>query len=422
MQLNRFYALILAVTCAWTLAACGGGSGGAPADVSETPPAPSVAPDQPTYTGTTHDVTSSADSGAGSLRECLSLCVSGDRIEFDDTMSGVTIELNSPLVIDCDIHIQGPPSGDLKISGEGRSRVLEVEPGVTAVIRDLWIQNGSESSAAGIELDGAVLFLERVVIHDNAVSSTVGRGGGIQTLNASTLVMTDCIVQRCEAFNGGGIAHDGGLLIARRCAFVANNTTGNAGAAVVTQARCMFENCIFEGNVAPGGWGGAIFISGGDDDGDVTMIHCTLDNNEAEEGGAIANSEGVLRLFGVAIGAHTTLDPAVNADVHQDLGVLVVRNTYISNGSNTPIVDGIDGNRAGTTAAPLDLGLMSLTDLGGPIPHMILETTSILIDSISPLESLNLDGQPLLEDSSGNTRPAGAASDIGSTEARAELR
>ena len=424
MSSNRSLPLMIAVSCSLLLAACGGGGSPTPDPVVPDPgvpandPTPSVIPTPPTFSGVVHGVTSTSDRGAGSLRECLEQCAAGDQIRFDASLAGSTITLEKPLVITCDVHIRGPAPGVLKISGQNTTRLIEVEAGITAVIQDLWLQDGAESSAAGVLVNGATLFLDCVAIDDHDITSSSGRGGGMQIVNDGTVIMTDCVVQDCSAYNGAGIVVDHGTLVARRCIISDNTTTGNAGAGVLVQDEAYFENCVFCDNKAVGRNGGALAVYADPvhPSGDVTLVHCTLKWNEAENGAAISNNGGTVRLYGVAVDSQSTLDPTIHADIFNTGGVFIVEHSYVANGTNSPLVDGVDGNRVGTHAAPLALGILGLADMGGHLLGLQLDPSSILIDAVPPSDALDVEGQPLLEDSSGNPRPVGLGHDVGATE------
>ena len=63
-------------------------------------------------------VTTTADSGAGSLRQALADANDGDTIQFDAALNGQTIGLTSAeLVIDKNITISGPGPNQLAVRG-----------------------------------------------------------------------------------------------------------------------------------------------------------------------------------------------------------------------------------------------------------------------------------------------------------------
>ena len=106
-------------------------------------------------------VTSTDDSGPGSLREALALAETGDRIVFDASTAARPILLTSgQLILDTDVTIEGLGSSMTIVDGNASSRVFLVGNNVTATISNLTIRNGFEA-------------------HLTAEKLAVGEGGGI---------------------------------------------------------------------------------------------------------------------------------------------------------------------------------------------------------------------------------------------------
>lgn len=85
-------------------------------------------------------VTTTADSGPGSLRQAVADANPGDTITFNLTSPAV-ITLTSPITVDKELMITGPGQTNLAISGGNTTRIFEVTAG-TLRISDLTIQNG----------------------------------------------------------------------------------------------------------------------------------------------------------------------------------------------------------------------------------------------------------------------------------------
>jgi hypothetical protein len=113
-------------------------------------------------------VTSTADSGAGSLRDALAIARDGDTIQFAAALNGQTISLTTAeFVIDKDIAIRGLGRDALAVSKASISEpsfgIFHVLPGHTVVIEGLTIShrydNHGSAFGAGIFNDHATLTL-----------------------------------------------------------------------------------------------------------------------------------------------------------------------------------------------------------------------------------------------------------------------
>jgi len=94
------------------------------------------------------------DSGMGSLRATIAAAAAGDTIKFDTSPGHVTspITLKSgELNIAKNLTIEGPGAGLLAVSGGGKSRVFEVDKGITASFSGLTITGGSAANGAGLK-------------------------------------------------------------------------------------------------------------------------------------------------------------------------------------------------------------------------------------------------------------------------------
>ncbi len=113
---------------------------------------------------TDYVVTSTNDSGPGTLREALGLFEVGDTISFDSMLSG-TITLASDLPpIPFDTNIIGPDSLAVTIDGNSAYQIFEVSNYVT--ITNLVLDNVKTSVAGGAILlnDAGVLTLDQLTI------------------------------------------------------------------------------------------------------------------------------------------------------------------------------------------------------------------------------------------------------------------
>src|SRR5262245_15143972 len=148
-------------------------------------------------------VTSTADSGPGSLRDAIAAATASpgaDEITFQLPGCPCTITLASELEVPGgELTIMGPGAAQLTLSGNHAVRVLRVE------------------AAAKLEVQGVTI----------ADGNTAGlRGGGIH--NSGTLAVSNSTISDNSApsnFGGGGILNSGGT-VSLRNSIVANSLQG----------------------------------------------------------------------------------------------------------------------------------------------------------------------------------------------------
>jgi len=87
-------------------------------------------------------VTSTADSGPGTLRDCLASAA--DTIDATG-VSGTILLTSGELQITHDVTINGPGPANLAVNGNATSRVFHVFAGVTASTSGLTVANGFAS-------------------------------------------------------------------------------------------------------------------------------------------------------------------------------------------------------------------------------------------------------------------------------------
>ena len=316
-------------------------------------------------------VTSTADSGAGTLRAAISAAAPGDTIDF--AVDG-TIALDSELVVDKALRIDGPGARSLRLSGQGGTRVLHVDaPGGEVAIGGLTISDGF---ADGQEpLGGGVL---------------VSRASGVRLTGVALL---DNVAHRSEdvvALGGGVAALRGSLEIARST--VAGNRT------------------------TPDGGGGGVFVGG---PATFAISNSTVTGNDASAGGGLlAGSTGTVTGSTFASNTATSIGPAIG--VIPGSGVTLTGSLITANGCDGAIASG-GGNVADATclaspdatdaiasAAPVS----GLGDHGGPTDTLLPLAGSPAIDrSAGPCPDT---------DQRGVARPQGVGCDAGAVELEAQ--
>ena len=117
-------------------------------------------------------VTTTADSGPGSLRAAIEAVGDGDTIYFDPALNGQTIVLTSgELAINASITIAGPGSNLLTVARNGPAspfRIFHVLPGHAVIIEGLTIRGGGDDGGGGaIRNDLSTLSIRNCIIRES---------------------------------------------------------------------------------------------------------------------------------------------------------------------------------------------------------------------------------------------------------------
>lgn len=282
-------------------------------------------------------VTTTSDSGPGSLRQAIADAAPDDTITFAADLSGQTILLRSTLTLTKDVTITGSTlATSVTLSGNRATRVLAVAPTVRVMIAGLVIADGRSAQGSGLynqgstALDhvhfvrnratsgGGIYNLHQLII-DNSIFSknwaTEGAwwfsyGGGIN--NQGYLQISNSLFAENEAANGGAIgsstpltitqssfrhnraiyggAISGNILSVNASAFVSNQAH-QFGGAINTYSTTTIKDNTFRQNEAA--IGGAIRYFD-----DITVINSTFSANKADSGSALTNG-GSMRAFGI---------------------------------------------------------------------------------------------------------------------------
>lgn len=219
--------------------------------------------------GATLTVTTSADAGAGSLREQIAAAApSGGIIEFAPSLAGQTIVLTSgSLVLSKDLHIVGLGANQLSISGGKQSRVFEIVAGSTVRIAGVTIRDGKTPDNPPLGVDGGGILNRGNLTLDSC------RLTGNQTAAGET----DFSSANFGNGGRGGAVFNGGSLRLIHCQVIGNATGagaqvdtflaghGGAGGGIFndTSATLRMDGCVVSGNQT----GGGAFPSGHGGDG-----------------------------------------------------------------------------------------------------------------------------------------------------------
>lgn len=347
-------------------------------------------------------VTTTADAGAGSLRDALLIAAGNseaDLITFNLPGAGphvISLSTALPRLTET-VSIINDRAGDEPVTiqrstapGTPLFRVLELAPLSNVVITGLTISNGATAApglGAGIFNSASYLTLRRCTVSGNVSAS---QGGGIASGGMATLDATDCTISNNVSQGGGGIySAVSGRTALTNCT-ISNNSAnsggglkndggGGASGPRDTTGELRIKSCTFSGNTARD-FGGAIDDSVKNPD-IISIVNSTITGNTAgyKGGGIIAyngDTGAYLRLGNTIVAGNTSdtgtmgefnghdLAPGVYVtDGHNIVGRAPTNITGA--GSTTGLYDGVKGDQVGTTKAPIDPKLGPLQMNGG---------------------------------------------------------
>ena len=262
------------------------------------------------------------------------------------------------MLIDKDLTIEGPVSGELAISGNNASRVFVITSGNNVTISDVTIQDGNVTSDGGGILNEGTLTLTNSTVSGN---TTTQSGGGIFQSGGSVELTDTTVDGNTASLRGGGIENKGGALTVTRSTFSNNSTGFNGGGIFQENASSSVEliNSTISGNEAQ--FGGGLQNSGGA----LIATNSTITNNTATE----SSGGGGIRTFNT-FGGTTTL---VNSIVARNVSGGDCNQANVSHGHNLDS-DGTCGLGGTGDLSNVDPKLGTLEDNGGPtFTHALLE-------------------------------------------------
>lgn len=384
----------------------------------------------------TWTVTSTADSGSGTLRGAIANAASGDTITFDLPNPSTITLTSGPLQIATNLTILGPGAAQLAVSGNNSSQVLSIAANTVVNITGLTIENGLAPYGAygGGVVNSGTLTLNRCVVSANTVaySPYSGPGGG-GIVNGGILYLIRTEVSANSSYRWGGGINNGGILSIYSSTLSGNNAYD--GGAIFNGGTITIDKSTISSNYAHDG--GGIENSQG---GAVTITNSTFAlNSTSGSTGAIANYGG-----SVTITSGTFAGNSQGQQQGALGGVFTLRSSILANGtagancaSNGPFVgaavitsEGYNLSDDNSCASSLNAigdqngiaaGLDSngLKNNGGPTQTIALTSGSPALDAF-PVDAEGIctagDGTPILTDQRGVSRPQSNACDIGAYE------
>jgi hypothetical protein len=221
-------------------------------------------------------VTSTADTGPGTLRQAIADAVPGETIDFA-LPPPIFITLEAELVIDKSLLIQAPPAApgsfSLFLSASGSTRHVRIAAGAAVAINGAFISGGFADRGGAILNDGRLNVANCRFDFNTAPGQPAGTGMGGSIHNTGTLAVSDCTFFDTVAIDFTD-------------SFMA------AGGAISNAGTVTANNCTFVQSRTPRGFGGVIANLAG---GTATVSNCRLSFGSAQRGGAVYNA-GVLTM------------------------------------------------------------------------------------------------------------------------------
>jgi hypothetical protein len=325
-----------------------------------------------------YTVTSTADSGAGSLREAINLANASAGADTIDFSTSGTITLTGELTITNDLTING--NNSITISGNNDFRVFNIDDGI--------------ADAKTVTLVGLTI--------------TEGRNNSI--FNRENLTVTNSTISGNSGYFGGGIFSGGSLTVTNST--ISGNFSNNDGGGIFSSGSLTVTNSTISGNSTDyfGGSNGGGILS----IGTLNLSNSTISGNSSTNEGGGIDSIGTLNLSNSIVAGNTA--PNRQEIASFDSGSFNV-SSVTSGGYN---LFGVNGNSGlsgiitvGTDVLP-GAGVLignilnpTLANNGGPTQTLALVAGSLAI---------NAGNTALTTDQRGIARPQGAADDIGAFE------
>lgn len=318
-------------------------------------------------------VTSLADTGPGSLRAAVAASHDGDLIAFSTSLGGKTIKVNSEIVVDHTLTIDGMTGAFAFvrpiISGGKTTRVFDItSPTANVVLEDLMIQDGFAGSTAPNPAQGGSVW-------SGALSLTVTN---VMFTGAKALGGNGLPGQNGGAALGGALYHAGGDLTIRKSSFTGNIAqAGNGGAlggaggfagggAVYNSGgKLTLDQNTFSLNYAFGGTGGRKDV-GPVEAANTAIVVVPQANGSAGGTGTQGGSVLVQQGIGIAIAGGNGGDAAGGAVYNSGGPVVATKNTFSGNtawgglGGQLSIERLVAANLLGLDATQLNVAIDSV--------------------------------------------------------------
>jgi hypothetical protein len=382
-------------------------------------------------------VTSRQDGGPGSLRDAIAKAAPGDTILFA-LRCPATIVLSNTLVIAQDLSVLGPGPDQLAITRGGGTntpnfRIFETDAG-DVTLAGMTIKNGAATqfSPTGDLLGGGIYnYLASLTVSNCVITGNVapsggggnGFGGGIFTDQGGSLTLLYTTVSDNQAtYAGGGVCTFHATTFLTEGCTLSDNFAGKQGGGLNFQGLTgLIQNSTLSGNsTPPDGLGGSALlnITFQAESSLLTLTACTIARNSGSPFGAV-------QIAAVPFNAGLTnlmLSTLVGSNSSPNFLLDGTNLVFVSLGHNldsdgtSGLVNGVNGDIVGTSAAVINPVIGPLDDNGGPtLTHALLPGSPALGTG----SCVDATSAPLLIDQRTFPRPRITGCDIGAFENQA---
>ncbi|MCW0221213.1 MAG: hypothetical protein OJI67_22980, partial [Prosthecobacter sp.] len=206
-------------------------------------------------------VFSTADSGAGSLRDVIAAAPAGSVVTFAPELNGQTITLASQITLTKDVSLDASSlSSGITISGGHATRLFIVNSGQSVAMHSLTLANGQvlNDSGGAIYHRGASLIMTQCSLIGNKASAF----GGAIYANGDQTLLQGCTLAENTARRGGSIYSytklSGKVTRLEQCTITRNSGTEIGGGIYNYEGLLEIHQCTITDNKAPDEWGAGV--------------------------------------------------------------------------------------------------------------------------------------------------------------------
>ena len=208
---------------------------------------------------------------------------------------------------------------DAVVDGGNRAILFKISNTSTVIMANLTLKNAFSNSVGAAVINNGNLCVDKVSFINNMARSSsaidnsgnllvinsyfeanraIGRDGGAITNMGNTVVINSTFINNTAARNGGAIKHQGNRFSVTNSTFIGNDAFGfdNYGGAIyIWASKAQITNSIFKSNI--GGYGGAVFISGGNlESTALNVTRCVFEDNYGRGGSDLEIDDGVVNV------------------------------------------------------------------------------------------------------------------------------